>query len=568
MDQTIIAPGSVISESKKNRNSTLKIRLVGFYDGLYFIGLRKLSAYTKLFYKDVGVYFYNVNGYGAFLRNFLFESKRDDLFINPDLLKTVADADVIGVSCLSNYSCLTEEFIRQVRKINPSCFIVWGGAHAKMDPGNCIPVADAVCTSEGQKAFIELLDNLHTPQLKDIQGFWFRFGTEIVKNKSRPLMTSEELTELPYLDYSENIMYVNKTTLCKLDSDIYLHEQGPSTINLWSLGCPFKCSYCGNTAFLNDDKNFAQLRYPTPEYIVGELKHILNRFGFINYIGLNDDNFFLIQNKDLIEFAKLYKKEIGLPFHVLVFPGTVRDESTLDLLIDAGLSRTHMGIQSGGQRMMNFYGRKTSRRKVIDTANLLISKYPKISPPEFDFVIDNPVEDDHDKKETIDLMESLNAPYIPLIYSLKTIPGTNLYAYATEHPEIPFVTMGKSYRIVLDNAHSLRVYIYGLGKPSKSLKRFVEFVGNYPMPLLITLRLVILLTLGRRLYYDIKTGNMSTLLAGFPRLAIFIYKWGLLRCFKSYRRRPNWSMAKANPALESNVETPYASVSERVKSES
>lgn len=537
MVQAIVNAGSVFEGAKPKRNTDLKIRLVGFYDGLYFIGIRRLSAYTKQFYKDVGLYLYNVKGYGAFLKDYLFKPKPDDLYINPDLLRAVADADVVGISSMSNYSRISAEFVRQVRKINPSCYIIWGGTHAIMDPGKCIPLVDAVCVGEGEKAFIQLLDKLHTPEMYKVPGLWFRSGKEIIRNPARPLYTPAEFNALPYLDYSEDVMYLNRDTFRKLDGDIYLHAQGPSYMTLWSIGCPFSCSYCGNTKFLNDDKKYAKLRYTTPEYIVGELKHVLNRFSFINFIEFDDDNFFLIKNDDIVKFAHLYKKEIGLPFHVPgIFPGTVKDESTLDLLIDAGLRRVRMGIQSGSQRMMDFYDRPASRKKVIDTANLLISKYPKVAPPEFDFIMDNPVENDNDKKETLELLDSLNTPYIPLISSLRTVPGTNLRKYADEHPEIPFIPLENSFRLVVDDKHSLRVYIYGLGKPSKIVKSFVEFVVNYPKLLHITLKITVLLSLGRRLYYDLRMGNMSTFSAAFPNIPRLLYKLGLLRFFQAYRK--------------------------------
>lgn len=515
------------------RKINMKIKLIGFYDGLYSIGLRRLSSYVKSFYDDVELYLYNVNGYGTYLKEYFF-AVEDKLYLNPDFLKRVADADVIGISSMSNYFNLASEFIKRVKKINPDCYIVWGGAHAIMSPETAIPLVDAVCIGEGEKQFVELLDNLHTPNRDKIHGFWFRTPSGHVENARRPLMPSEEMDVMPHPDFSEDIIYVDDRRLTNLTSDIYLSAQGPNYMTVWSQGCPFKCSYCGNTKFLENDKKYSKLRYPSPEYIVREVKLVVDKYDFIGFVEFIDDNFFLIKNEDLVEFAHLYKKQIGLPFHVPgIFPGVIRHEETLDLLIEAGLRRVRMGIQTGSQRMLDFYERNASRKKVIDTANLLISKYPKVGPPEFDIIMDNPVEDENDRNETLALLDSLKPPFIPLIYSLRSTPGTNLRKYAEAHPEIPFIPLECSWKVTVDAKYSMRLYLYGLGKPSKLSLSLVEYLGKFPRLLAIVLKLVILLGLGRRLFYDLKIGNLSTLASAFPSIPRTLYKLGLLRRIQS-----------------------------------
>ena len=97
----------------------MKIKLVGFYDSLFCGGLRKLSSIVKQSYKDTELYLYSPTGTGS-----LFKAHFKDLSgectskINPEFLNKMKDADVIGLSSMSNYSLLGKKFIEEVKKIN------------------------------------------------------------------------------------------------------------------------------------------------------------------------------------------------------------------------------------------------------------------------------------------------------------------------------------------------------------------------------------------------------------------------------------------------------------------
>jgi hypothetical protein len=247
-----------------------------------------------------------------------------------------------------------------------------------------------------------------------------------------------------------------------------------------------------------------------------------------------DDNFFLIKDEDILRFAALYKKEIGLPFHISgIFPGMIRDEKILDALIDAGLRRCRMGIQSGSKKTLDFFVRPTTRKAIYDTANLLMSRYPKINPPEFDIIMDIPFEEESDKKETLDLLSSLNGSFIPLIYSLRSTPGTSIRKIADEHPELGIAPMETGFRTVQDIEYALQLYNFGMGKPSQLRNKFYNALSKIKSIRMISLNITILVTLGRRLYYDMKINNFATLASVFPNLVRLLYKLKVLSFFQN-----------------------------------
>ena len=80
--------------------------------------------------------------------------------------------------------------------------------------------------------------------------------------------------------------------------------------------------------------------------------------------------------KVLEEFAKLYKAEINIPFALGgVIPNYCR-ENKLALLVDAGLNRVGMGIESGSQDILDFYQRPTPLHR-IQNATKILNKFRK-----------------------------------------------------------------------------------------------------------------------------------------------------------------------------------------------
>ena len=510
----------------------IKIKLIAFENGLVSMGLRRISSYTKQFYDDVATFFYDAEGNSAFIKNVFFQKRENTFSMNQEFLDICAQADVVGVSCMSKWSDFVVQFIKELRDRNPNCFIVWGGAHAIMDPEHCIKHADAVCTGqEGEKIFVELLDKMHSKESYKIPGFWFRAGDDVIRNSQSPLLTADELDANPFQDFSDEILYVTPDAILPTDKQTYLNVQGTKYTTIWSIGCPFQCSYCGNTKFLANDAKYGRARYQRPETIVTEIREILKKYDFISFIEFQDDNFFLIQEEDILLFAKLYKEHIGLPFFIPgIFPGLIRNEAVLDALIDAGLRKVRMGIQSGSEKTLKMFKRPTSRDNIVETANILISKYPRISPPFFDIIMDIPGEDEKEKNETLSLLQSFPRPFYLYIYSLRVIPNTKLYEYSLQHPELEFLPIQQSYGYTFDKKYSLQLHLVAIGAP----KRWIDavpgiFKKDSSLPLTLFWNLAKLVYFGKRGFNELKIANLMPVSIIFPGLLWHLYRLRLIR---------------------------------------
>jgi anaerobic magnesium-protoporphyrin IX monomethyl ester cyclase len=528
----------------------MEIDLVAFEDGVVAIGFRRLSSYVRTFYPDLRTTFYNIEGKKAFIRNRFRKESEREIPLNPAFCAEVAKSDAVGVSCMSKYAEVTSRFIREIKRLNPRCYVVWGGVHAIMEPEGCIQVADAVCTGEGEEGFVEVLRELERGgRPRSISGFWFRNDGVIERNPPRKLMTADRLGSMPFQDYSEGVRCADHSGTREIDPRTYLEVQGTKYTTMWAIGCPFRCSYCGNTRFLEMDPSYGRVRYPPVAFIIEEIERVLRSFPFISFIEFQDDNFFLIKEDDLFEFASAYRQRIALPFFIPgIYPGHIRNERVLDSLIGAGLRKVRMGIQSGSPAILSFFNRRTSVEQIEATANLLISRYPRISAPFFDIIIDVPTQNEEDFQQTLALLRRLKRPFFLYVYSLRLIPNTDMARFAHNHPDVPFIPIESNYNFVLNKRHGALVYLLALGRSPRWMERAVDRLMRSERmgpALFVSIKLIYY---GKRFMNELSNLNLNPIAAVFPKLLWILYCSGLMkwmtRRFQDQVRKVPWDPAR------------------------
>ncbi len=68
----------------------------------------------------------------------------------------------------------------------------------------------------------------------------------------------------------------------------YLANDGLGYSTLWSIGCPFHCSFCGNTKFIANDPKYKKIRHPSARYIVDEIKGVRARYSHVSQVSFHD----------------------------------------------------------------------------------------------------------------------------------------------------------------------------------------------------------------------------------------------------------------------------------------
>jgi len=409
----------------------MKINIISLEDDLISIGFRKVSAYIKKLNPGTTTYYIPGANYRSFKSVLLarlpgpFESESEARRI----AEPIADADIVGFSSMSHTACQTRTLIREVRRINPKAFIIWGGIHPIIDPEDAVRCADAICTGEGELAFEEFFDAFRGGRdFTGTRGFWFNRNGQVLRNEFRPLMTPSELDALPLPTYGEGeyIYHSKRGAYTPLTKSGYIKHLGLAYNTVWVIGCPFKCTYCGNTRFIENDRAYARLRHSRPETIVKEIGAARRVHPHITAVVFHDDSFLALPTRTLADFAALYSERVGLPFCIQgLIPNYVRRDK-MEILLGAGLNRVRMGIQSGSRRILDFYRRPSPPQTILSAAGILRNYSKYMIPPAYDLITDNPIETRQDVIDTLELVYRLRRPFTFNLYSLSVQPNTEM----------------------------------------------------------------------------------------------------------------------------------------------
>ena len=447
----------------------MKVRILSIEDGIDNVGFRKMSAFVRHLNPDTDVYYMPTGNVRGLIRVITMRgyTRQDEQDIRI-IAETMAKSDIIGFSSMTPYAETTRRIIKEVRSINPKAYILWGGIHGIIHPEDAIQHADAVCTGEGEFAFERFykdfqagLDHTKTP------GFWFNTPNGIKKNPNLPLQTPAEMDRLPHLTYldGELIYRKNVRSFVPIDRSDFVEFAGLAYNTVWSIGCPLKCTYCGNTKFIENDNGYRRIRHSSVDYIIEEIRRATTKHPHISTIVFHDDSFMALRPAVLKEFATKFKTQIGLPFAVFGLIPNYVEADKVELLLDGGMNRVRMGVQSGSERILKFYKRPTPLHRIHNAIDIL-SRYSKyMMPPAYDIILDNPIETTEDTLATLDLLYEMPRPVAVNPFSLRVIPNTEL--------EKDIKALGIQIRDITD--------MYGAHHPSFG-NILLYLLVNFPLP--------------------------------------------------------------------------------------
>ncbi len=337
--------------------------------------------------------------------------------------------DLVGVSLMSNHFYRAFAVTRAIKKegLVP---VIWGGIHPTAKPRECLEFADLVCVGEGELAMEKLMNNLDGFKDLKIEGIWYKKDGEIIEGGATRLVS--DINILPYPDYDFDSQYIiHREKLLPLSAEIF-RQYSTALVGahrlMSSRGCPNACAYCCNSIF----KKFyggGHLRWRSVDNFIGEIIEIKNKFSFIKHFKFSDDNFAANDIEWIKEFNKKYKQKINLPFYCNVSPLTVNEEK-MDLLVDAGLNSTEIGLQSGSDRVNSQIYYRPIRANDFLKAVKVLEKYRGRLIFIVDVIVDNPYECEEDMIETVNLLNQVKKPFGINMFSLTFFPGTVLYQRA------------------------------------------------------------------------------------------------------------------------------------------
>ena len=263
--------------------------------------------------------------------------------------------DIIGISCLfREYSFDVLDIINLCKETLPNAYIVLGGQDAATRPESYFKSSapDLIVSGEGELTFEDILMRLSSGgELRQIPGTIEYKDGSIIKNCGRERIKDLDELSLPERDLSA---YLNP----KIQKITYpFAKRLPATIIQSSRGCLMKCAFCDIISVWN------KWTFRSPKSVVDEIEHLSKKFG-ISEFSFIDDNFML--NKERIKgiCEEIIDRELHISFEVN--PGIsvwTIDKKIIDLMVQAGLYRICLPVESGSETTLKFIGKPVDLKK-------------------------------------------------------------------------------------------------------------------------------------------------------------------------------------------------------------
>lgn len=458
----------------------MRVTLISPYPDITAFGVRAISAFLREKGVDTRL---------VFLPDPLGDALTDEPDRYPSavldaLAPLCADADLIGVSLMTNYADNAAQITRALRG-RVTAPVLWGGVHPTIRPAECLEVADMVCLGDGEETIFDVVRALADGRsVADIPNIWSRRpdGT-VAQNPVRPLPPDLDAFPAPDWSHEDHHIWDGAVGLVPLTPAVTRRFLAGGTVSrllgrvgyqtMTGRGCPHRCAYCVNDAIKSLYGAKGYLRWRSVAHVMAELEAARAAMPFIGYVWISDDAFFARPLGDIREFCRQYKARVGLPFSCLGSPATIARDK-LDALVDAGLVYLQMGVQTGSPRIQALFNRQAMGNEKMLAAMAVINGYKdRLLPPSYDFILDTPYETLDDRLESVRFIAKIPKPFRLQPFSLVLYPGTKLAAMAAADG------------LLTDERRDVYTKSYTMRRPD-----YVNFLillakgGRFPAPLL------------------------------------------------------------------------------------
>ena len=314
---------------------------------------------------------------------------------------------------------------------------------------------DTYCLGEGELAWDEYLDkteqNLSCNNVANLI-------TSSVINPVRPWI--QDLDSIPFPDRD---LVLNNSFLKNTSKKTFYATRG----------CPFACNYCVNNNYNMLYKGKGKIiRKFSPIRVIEEIEYVKSKYR-TDFIKFGDDVFALKTDNWLIEFSKLYKKRINIPFNCYLRFDNI-DNDLLKLLKECNCYSVKLSVDSSSEYIREkILGRKMKKINIVNNLRAIHSFGIKTW---VNFMLAVPESTLKDDLESLNIARKGKATYTA--YSTTTpVKGTMLYDYSLTHNLIDSSYLGdmtdcykkSPYKCFTEKEKNIRYNIYLLGSITAKL---------------------------------------------------------------------------------------------------
>jgi anaerobic magnesium-protoporphyrin IX monomethyl ester cyclase len=286
-------------------------------------------------------------------------------FVSPDDTPAIAEhilaykPDLVGLSMV--FTGRAREFAQlaeQLKQLGYSGHITAGGHFASFHDDRLladIPAIDSIVHGEGEETLVDLAQNLANPA--NVTGISYRENSTIVHTAKRTVRTA--LDDLPWPTRTP---------------PFHTYLGVPIANMLSSRGCFGNCNFCSIAAW-HKKTGGPRLRQRAPQAVAKEMAMLYHSHG-VRIFNFHDDNFFLpSQEENLTRFraikSALDAEGVGrIAIQVKARPDSINEE-VVDCLVELGLFRVFLGVESNAVAGLRTLGRGIRREQNHEALRIL-----------------------------------------------------------------------------------------------------------------------------------------------------------------------------------------------------
>lgn len=290
----------------------------------------------------------------------------------------------------------------------------------------------------------------------------------------RPAVTVAELDALPFPAWD----------LFPLEAYWRLrHAHGPFSSARYlplqtSRGCPYPCRFCVVPA-----TNSQRWIGKTPAAVVNEIEHLVQRYGVTEFhVEDLDPTVSDRRTREICE--EIIRRRLRITWKIAAGTKveTIKDETTIDLMAQAGCRYISISPETGSPRLLRVMNKPFDLDHAVRMVRRMTMRGIR---SQACFVLGFPGERDEDRAMTRDLVRRLTREGVDEIalFIITPVPGSAIFGQLTGYTSLSELTFSPSWRSDHASLASFRLRLYGeflwwklLAHPERILRQPLNFL--------------------------------------------------------------------------------------------